>query len=354
MKHKLRDGGVLPFGLMGLDSQSMLSGFNKTYKNFGLRAGIVVKSYSIDNDQNLSKLAPEYDVVVIEQDSNRAITPITYRNCISANSFGSISDYFEARLRSQKTIDNKQTQGKDFSGQDGAIVLLLCLDGSSEKAVIIGALNHPDRKTKLVGEEKVLSGEFNGLSISVADDGSANLTFKGATDNKGKPLDSSQGNTTVDIEKDGSVQLKHAGVTARVQKDGDVSLNNIGSTLISSKKDVTIKTEAKFNMNATSDAAMAMNKLAIDAQGSATLNAQEVSITGSSKMNLKSKMIDIQGDSMVKVKSAQITLDGLAFLGGAGGQPLLLPTTQMIGIGNLGIPVLSTAIGPFTVKTFAT
>lgn len=354
MKHKLRDGGVLPHGLMGIDSQSMLSGFNKTYKNFALRAGIVVKSYAIDNDLNISKLAPEYDVVVIEQDGNRAITPITYRNCISANSFGSISDYFEARLRSQETIDNKQTQGKDFSGQDGAIVLLLCLDGTSEKAVIIGALNHPDRKTKLVGEEQILSGEFNGVSISVADDGSANLTFKGATDNKGKPLDSAQGNTTIDIEKDGSVQLKHSGATQRIEKEGNVSLNNIGSTSINSKKEVLIKTEDKFTMNATSDAAMTMNKLAIDAQGSATVNAQEVSITGSSKMDLKSKMVNIQGDSAVKVKSAQITLDGMTFLGGAGGQPLVLPTTQMIGIGNLGIPVISTAIGPFTVKTFAT
>lgn len=350
---KLRTGGKLPHGLMGVDNQSAIGGFNKTYKNFALRAGIVVRSYSIDDSLNNSKLAPEYDVVVIEQDANRAVTPITYKNCISANSFGAIADFFEAKLRSQQKVKDKRTLGKDFSGQDGAIVLLLCLDGSSEKAIIIGALNHPDRKSKLKGKGQILAGEFNGLSIGVNEDGSANITFKGATDNEGKAKDSSQGNTTVDIEKDGSVQIKNKGVTQRMEKGGNFLIQNQGSSTVQSGKSVSISAGDKFSLDAKSDASMSMNKFALQAQGSAQLKAQSFDINGDSKLDLKSKMISLQGDMMIKMKSTMINIEGNVFLGGPGGQPLVLPTTQMIGVGNLGLPVISYAVGPFTTKTFA-
>jgi hypothetical protein len=205
---RLPNGTVLPHGLITMDKESAVAGFNRTYKNFALKSGIVVKSYGIDNAANISKVVPEYDVVVIEQDGSRAITPLTYKNCIAMSGFGSPADFFQTRYRAQEKIDSKLSEGKDFAGQDGAIVLLLCLDGSSEKGVIIGSLPHPDAKAKLMADDKALAGEFNGIAVSIKDDGSANLTFKGETDNAGKPVDPEQGNTSLDIEKDGSFQLK--------------------------------------------------------------------------------------------------------------------------------------------------
>lgn len=351
---KLNNGTVLPAGLMGLDTKSQTGGFDKTYKNFALRAGIVVKSYNIEDDSNISKLVPEYDVVVIEQDGNRAVTPITYKNCIAASSFGSIADFFETRLRTQNKVKNKNTKGRDFANQDGALVLLFCLDGSSEKGIIIGGLPHPNRKSKLKGKEKVLAGEFNGLSVSIADDGSANLTFKGGTDNEGVPLDKKQGNTSFDIEKDGTIQFKHKGATQRIEKDGNFLLKNEGSTLVESKKSTTIKTDDALSTVSKKNTSMKMDKFLLEAQGSASMKAQSFDISGEAKIDLKSQMVSLIGESQIKAQAAQITLDGQVFLGGAGGQPIVLPTTQFIGVGNLGIPVLSTAIGPFASKTFAT
>lgn len=351
---KLGNGSVLPSGLMALDNQSLKGGFDKTYKNFALRAGIVVRNHNIEDDSNISKLVPEYDVVVIEQDGNRAVTPITYKNCIAASSFGSIADFFETRLRTQDKVKNKNTKGRDFAGQDGALVLLLCLDGSSEKGIIIGGLPHPNRKSKLKGKEKVLAGEFNGLSISVSDDGSANLTFKGSTDNEGNPLDKEQGNTSFDIEKDGTIQFKHKGATQRIEKGGNFLLKNEGTTTVETKKATTVKTDDALSIEAKKDASIKMDKLILEAQGSASMKAQSFDISGESKLDLKSKMVSIKGESQVKVQSAQITLEGQVFLGGPGGQPVVLPTTQFIGVGNLGIPVLSQAIGPFAIKVFAT
>lgn len=351
---KLRSGGVLPSSIMGIDKHSAIGGFEKTYKNFALRSGIVIRSYGIDSDDNNSKLVPEYDVVVMEQDANRGITPITYKNCISASSFGSIADYFEVRLRSQKKNKNKFSKGRDFNDQDGAAVLLLCLDGSSEKAVIVGALPHPNRKSKLVGNKKILAGEFNGVALSVADDGSANLTFKGATDSEGTPVDKEQGNTSVDIEKDGTLRLKHKGAELAVEKSGNFILTNEGNTAIVSKKDISGSSDANISLSSKKDTTLSMDKFVLEAMGSASLSAQSFKITGETTIDLQAQMIKISGDAEIKAKASMITLEGLVFLGGPGGQPLVLPNTQMVGTGNQGLPVISTAIGPFATKAFAT
>jgi hypothetical protein len=99
---------------------------------------------------------------------------------------------------------------------------------------------------------------------------------------------------------------------------------------------------------------MKMDKLILEAQGSASMKAKSLDISGESKIDLKSQMVSIAGDTQVKVKATQITLEGQVFLGGPGGQPLVIPTTQFMGVGNMGAPVVSTAIGPFATKAFAT
>lgn len=350
---RIPSGAVLPSSIVGVDSVSEGSAFQRTYNNTTLRAGIVIRSYDVGDEKNRTKLVPEYDVVVIEQDQNRAIAPITYRNCLSASSFGSIADYFESRLRSQNKVVNKASQGKDFNGQDGATVLLLCLDGAGEKAIIIGALPHPDRKSKLTGSNKVLAGEFNGLSISVDNDGAANLTFNGATDNSGKPLDASQGVTRIDIEKDGTLAFTNKGVSFRMEKMGNVLLSNEGTLTVSSKKDISVKTEQNMSAESTKNAALKMKELLIEASGSAKASAQSFMLSADTKFDLQAQMVQISGDAEVKIKSTMITLEGLTFVGGPGGQPIVLPTTQMIGTGNQGLPVVSTAIGPFATKAFA-
>lgn len=350
---KLPSGSILPHGLLSEDVKSQVAGFSKTYENYPLRAGIVVKSYPVSDKNNVSKLTVEYDVIVLEQDSNRAIVPITYKNCISADGLGSIADFFEVRLRSQKK--KGKSQGRDFFGQDGAIVLILCLDGSSEKGIILGGLNHPGRKSKLTADEKKLAGEFNGISVEVNDDGSAKLQFKGATDNEGKVLDSEQGNTDISIEKDGTIELKHKGVTNRMQKDGKVELLAENSITIKNKSDFLIESEdgekvslkfSKGNVSAE------MVDIIAKASGSATVMAQSILIESRTGIDIKGSQLRFESSTLANIKGSVIVLDGLVFAGGNGGQPALIPNTKYIGIGNLGGPVISSAIGPFATKVF--
>ena len=208
MSIMLSNGTVLPFGLLGVhDEEDAVAAFNRSYKNTGIKAGFIVASYDVSDPKNQSKLCTEYDVRTIEQFENQGTTAILYRNCLSSQSFGSIADYLEFTLRSQ-TYESKNAPS--FSGQDGAIVLIQCLDNIGVKAIVVGYLAHPDRQTNITTTDPQLYGEYNGIQVQILTDGSTSLIFNGATDSDGEPLDSSQKPTTIQIQKDGTFTISDA------------------------------------------------------------------------------------------------------------------------------------------------
>jgi hypothetical protein len=348
----LGNGAVLPHGLLGDNAGAEKGGFKKSYNNFALKIGVVKETYPVNDDRNRSKLTTEYDVVVIEQNEDRGATTILYRNCMSSEGLGSVADFFEKSLRKVKKKTRKGAS-LELKGQNGAVVLLLCLDGMADKGIIVGALTHPDRKTTLKDEGPHLEGEFNGVNVKVESDGSCTLTFKGATDNDGQPTDSSQGNTTVKIEKDGSFQVDHKTITHRLDKSGKASLtadDDISNTtkknyLVSATEGVTIKAGKDFNLEC--------QQLLAKASGSASLSCQSLEVTADSDIKLSGAQFTVEAESMAKIKSSIIVMDGITQLGGNGGQPVLLLTSQIFGIGNLGAPVLSMAISGFATQVFA-
>lgn len=351
MSNFLNSGSILPSGLMGNDMQSMYSAFAKTFQNYALRVGVVTAHYSATNDKNISKLTDEYDVLVFEQDENRGLAPIQYKNCISSVPFGSKADFFEARHRAIKK--KKNTKKRDINEHDGALVLLLCLDGSGNKGIIVGALPHPDRKTQLKGEDPQMVGEYNGIKIQIESDGSAKLTFKGATDNEGMPKDKEQGETIIDIEKDGTFQVKNKGTTQRAQKDGKYSLITEDNIDISTKKNYSLNAADKVKISAidgklTQD----VTDFILKATGSASIEAKSVKANIQGEIKISTQMLNIEAASMAKIKATNITLDGLVQAGGPGGTPALILSTSFLGTGNEGAPVISQAIGPFSTKVF--
>jgi hypothetical protein len=349
MSNVMNNGAVLPTGLLGDNAGAMMAGFNKTYRNNALRIGVVVAAYPTSDDKNRSKLTTEYDVLVVEQHEDKGSTTLLYRNCMSSEGLGSIADFFEKTLRPKK---KKTTKGDsvNLKGQDGAIVLLLCLDGMSDKGIIISALTHPDRKTTLKDADPRLEGEYNGLNIKVEKDGSATLTFRGATDSEGKVLDKEQGDTVIGIEKDGSFQVKHKTITQRLDKKGKASLTADDDISNTTKKNFNVTATENIAMKATKNFSAEMVDLIAKASGSATLECQKLAIKSQSDISIKGSQIMAEAEALAKIKATQITLDGLVSLGGDGGQPVLILTSIILGVGNLGAPVISQAItGAFKV-----
>jgi hypothetical protein len=295
MSNILDNGTVLPHGLLSGSSSSMGDAFKKTYQNSSLRVGIVTQSYSVADPKNITKIFPEYDVMTFEQNEDQGSTTITYKNCIAASSFGSIADFFEANIRKLKV---KKTKGVTPSpaGQDGSIVLLLCLNGLSDKGVIVGCLSHPDRKTNLKDSEPYLEGEYNGVNIKVGKDGSTSITFKGATDNQGKPVDASQGNTEIKIEKDGSYQVDHDSISFRMDRNG--------TTTLKGKKDINLITDTNVNVTATKDVNVKCVNAKVDASGKVNVNSggdttvvagADCKVTATGKIVETAKEIDLNG-----------------------------------------------------------
>lgn len=351
MSNILDNGTVLPFGLLGAGAQ-MEDAFKKTYNNFALRVGIVINAYSKKHKNNISKVVPEYDVMTFETNEDSGSTTITYKNCVAMSALGSIADFFEMDLRQLKKKTSKGTT-PNMSNQNGSIVLLLCLNGLSDKAIIIGALSHPDRKSTLTGDGPRLEGEYNGVNIKVEADGSTTFTMKGATDNDGKVIDSSQGDTVIAVEKDGSFQVKHKGVTQRLDKKGDASLTAEGNISNTAKKDFNVTADGSMNVKAKKDINAECVKLVMKASGSASLQVQKMELKSESDVMVKGSKVQLEAESMAGIKASSIVLDGNVALGGPGGQPVLIMSTMFIGTGNLGIPVISSAISGFATKVTA-
>jgi hypothetical protein len=135
---------VAPANLIGRQDTSKISSFNKRFENTPLRAGVITKCLETDDENNISKIVPEYTVVTTEQEVYIGNKNKTYSNCISTDGFGGIADFFEYKLRPTTTpYDKKESPKKvshDVRKQNGSVVLILCLDGFSEKAIIIGGL----------------------------------------------------------------------------------------------------------------------------------------------------------------------------------------------------------------------
>lgn len=350
MSNVMSNGAVLPSGLLGINHGAAMDAFKKTFQNTALKMGVIIKSYPVGGDGNITGLCPEYDVVAFEQNEDRGATAITYKNCVSSEGLGSVADFFEKTLRTQ----TKKGDNVDTKGQDGAIVILLCLNGTSDRGIIIGALTHPDRNTTLVDEGPRLEGEFNGVNIKVEKDGSTSLTFNGATDSDGNALDASQGITTLSVEKDGSYQVQNKGVTQRLEKGGAVSLTAQDTITNTTKKDFVVTAQGDINATATGNMNLTAKQLAAQISGSAAFQCQSGQITSSDAFGIKGSTLTAEAESMVKIKAPVIVLDGLVSLGGQGGLPVLTLGTTIFGIGNLGLPVISRAIAGFANKVKAT
>lgn len=337
---------ILNSSLLSTMTDDEVGSFNALFKNTALRVGSITAVFETDDEKNISKLAPEYTVVAVEQDENRGMTTTIYKNCINASSFGSIADYTMFKHRVPKNDEFKNRA--DFNTQNGSLVLLLCLDGFSEKAIIIGSLSHPNNKKILDKAKEIhLESEYNGLNIQIDKDGAFSLTFKGATDNDGKVKDD-KGQSTFKIEKEGSLELNDT-------KGDSIRIDKTKQTIaVNSEKDQSFTTNANLTITSKENTSISAKDFLVKASGSANMQSESAfNIKAGGAVDLKGSSAKITSDGMVMVKGSQITLDAdMVSLGGQGGTPAVTLSTMFLGTGNLGIPVISNAIGPFSPKVF--
>jgi hypothetical protein len=335
---------VLPSSLIEERGNMDMSFEKKLSENMYLRLGTVVEIYEIEDEENVSKLVPEYDVMTIEDDNTS-----TYKNCMSFDSFGGVTDFFMAKLRKPKDAKKVREKGS-LKKQNGSLVLLLCIDGSSEQGIILGAVAHPDRKTgkltKALGHHA--EGEFNGINYKIDKDGALTILFRSATDNDGKVKDEKLSGSKWKIEKDGSIEFT----------DGNKELIRIDKTkktiTVVAESDISMTTDANANITAKKNiSAKATADMLMDAGGSFTAKSGGAfNITSEGPASLKAPDLKIAVDNMLQIKASTVVVSAPSISLGDGGTPALVLSTQFLGIGNLGAPVISQAIGPFSATVF--
>lgn len=337
-------GSVLPSSLFSESEIGGISAFNKRYKNHGLKMGVVTKVIPPEDVLSVSGFCMEYNVLVVEQEQDTGYDITTYKNCIKLDNFGGVADYFDSTLREPTKVGPDGVQ--DLEKQNGSIVVIQCLDGSSSQAIIKGGVQHPKRKPVLNKETgHSMIGRFNGVSLEIDKEGAFSISFAGATDNDGKPIDEKVGGSSLKITKNGSVEITDgAGETISFDKEKN-------KVLIQSKKDVSIDSGELMALTAGKDFSVATKaKMVLEASGEATIKSAGLKCQIGGEFKIDSKGMDIKAGSQLKAQAAQITLDGMVNLGGPGGTPAVLMSTMGQGIGNLGGPVIVSFIGPFSSK----
>lgn len=353
MSNRLQSGTVLPHGLLNVQGrEAQVAAFNRSYKNTGIKAGFIVDSYAPTDDENQSKLCTEYDVETIEQFENKGTTTLLYRNCLSSQSFGGIADYVEYTLRPQTYEGDNAPQ---FNEQDGAIVLIQCLDNIGSKAIVIGALQHPDRDSNITTTDPQLFGEYNGIQVQVNIDGSTSLIFNGATDSKGDVIDTSQNATTFQIQKDGTINILDAnGTMISTDTNGSIQLLTSNGNMVFLNNDaneisVNQKDGNTIGMNATGvTIADATGKQIISIDDSTVqLTSGGTMVEQSTGHTISSGSVNISGLGGIKIKDqigGELNIkNGMVALGNSTAELLDLFNQTLTALQSLSV---ATALGP--------
>jgi len=183
-------------------------------KALSVRTGRVVKEYPPSHSLNRSKLYYEYDVFIDRiSTENRSEGVILARNCMVSSIFGGAGDFSRWRPRVE-TINAEMDFTQELQGY-ASRVLVVMVDGSVHKAIIVGGLPHglsteTDKGHEDLGHYSV--HQFNGVRTEIDNDGQLHITYKGKSD--------AQGNT--------SVLPTVAGSGIHLTADGSIKLNTSG------------------------------------------------------------------------------------------------------------------------------
>jgi hypothetical protein len=351
---------VLPSSLLSFAEDDYYGSFDHAHHNVALRIGVIKTIYKIEDENNIDKDTIQYDVLTFQQDKNKGVSPTVYKNCVTIDSFGGIGDFFEF-IKSKPTADGK------IQVDDGSYVLLLCIDGTATRGIIIGALPHHNRKSTLAtAKDKHLEGEYNGLRFKINDDGELTLTFKGKTDSKGKPKTPKSGGSQIKMEKDGSVEMNDrdldpdlaAGNNKDAKADGakpsdkyeKIRIDKTKQSIdLISRKDQNQTTDANYNLTVKANTTHKTKDWIAMAEGKANFTIKSTfDVKADGALSMSAASMKLKSDAAVTVQASNVQIQATKVDIGSGGTPAIIGTTQFIGIGNAGAPVVSTAMGPFS------
>ena len=334
---------------------------NRLENNYGLKLGVVVEVLDIDNKKNTNKKFPEYTVISVEQDENNIFSVRHYNNCLNIDGFGGLADFFEYKLRSDTTKKPSPNRlDVDFSKQKANVVLLLCQDGVTDKAIILKSLSHKARKTTLTPENGLhLEGEYNGVNWQINKDGEFTLTFKSKTNNKGEPSNKAAGGTFAKIDKTGSFQIQDSSQKFLMDNEnGGIQLDTGGDFKVSSTQNADIEATGNIGIGGNG---ISLTASKTDGQIKQTGFEWEADVLGTAKLKSKisleveSTIVSVKAKANLEIESLQAILKSkvaiidsdFTFVGKGASLPAPAFTTQYLGtVALIPAPIICNILTP--------
>lgn len=193
---------VLPTHFRGRNSGFSANG---SMHNIMLRMGEVQAIYYPGDENNDSGKFVEYDVWVGHRANGTAVTKM-YRHVVALDHFGSVADFSFATYRVKNTSTN-QDSSKELSPGLGAKVILLCINGETNNAIILGGIRDAESTQDKLEDGHNLHTLFNGIDVTVNKLGELLVTYNGATQADGTPdpaTDTDGSGTYIKIDKKGN------------------------------------------------------------------------------------------------------------------------------------------------------
>jgi hypothetical protein len=365
---RMRDGTVVPsiFNVGGAPDADQYFNTNVTIKE-GIVTGIIYP----DDDASVSEKEIEYNVAVVDYDHQNNANLNIYRNCRLVNPFGTTNNRLTYTLQ-PSTQTPTQLTGDTNTGvfEDGARVLVVCVGGVSRatSCVILGGVQHRDQAKYSSDDGQFYDFTFNGINYNIDKDGQLTITFNSATDQDGKQANSAAAGTKIQIDKQGHFTvLDNKGQTIKVDRDAQqVSVSNGSESIVvdQGKKSVTITSgqdtavNAGGKLSASSGSDMSLSSggaLSVKSSGATSVQSGgSMTTQANGQWQLKAQgNVQVTAGGNVQVMSSSgpvIQSQGPMTLVGLGSVPAAGVGISMCqGIGNLGLPVISTIItGSFT------
>ena len=240
----MRDNSVLPSFLSSVPRGS--GGGPNLLTNFVLRTGEIKSVVFPDNPLSISKIAPEYTVEVAHRDGFGSITHTLYTGVMPINGFGGAGDFTESTYRHASR------------NNEGSQVLLLCVSGDQNKAVILGGLPQASKDTS-----HHYTFEFNGAHVNVNSEGEISIVHRGPTNSDRSVKEQYEGyeGTKVVMNKRGNfeivghnekqhIKIVHADPdnpktdrSVQVQADQKLSLNSSSEIDVLSKDNIWVQSD---------------------------------------------------------------------------------------------------------------
>jgi hypothetical protein len=164
--------------------------------------GEVRKVLTAKDPNSRSQQWVEYTVDVEHRTGNGITVTTTYNNVVSINAFGGTADYMRATYRAGEFVAGEMGVGSK--------VLVMCISGDQQKAIIVGGIPDDKYKFKDPNDGHSLHFEFNGIQAQINKDGELKVQFRGATDANGKlnkNANSKAEGTSLTIDKEGVLTL---------------------------------------------------------------------------------------------------------------------------------------------------